>query len=76
MDGERFIHLRDYIGYDNERMAQMLLIDVTEVMDFCLGRKPVPDSVADQLEMFADWSSEVGDTTVKKDLAKKHLSAP
>jgi plasmid maintenance system antidote protein VapI len=74
MDSERFIHLRDFIGYDNERLAKMLLIEVSEVKDFCLGEKPIPATVAHQLELFADWSSEVGDTTVKKDLARKHLS--
>jgi hypothetical protein len=75
MDSERFIHLRDSIGYDNERLAKMLGIEVAEVKDLCLGRKPIPATLADQLELFADWSSEVGDTTVKKDLARKHLSA-
>ncbi|HOI15202.1 MAG TPA: hypothetical protein PK036_02560 [Geobacteraceae bacterium] len=75
MDSERFIHLRDFIGYDNERMAKMLNISLEEVEDFCLGRKPVPASIANQLELFADWSSELGDTTVKKDLARKHVSA-
>jgi hypothetical protein len=74
MDSERLIHLRDFIGYDNDRLAKMLDIDVTEVIDFCVGSKPIPSNVSDQLELFADWSSEVGDTAVKKDLAGKHLA--
>lgn len=73
MDCERFKHLRDLIGYDNERLARMLDIDPTEVEDYCAGRKPVPETVASQLELFVDWASEVGDTAVKKDLARKHL---
>ncbi|OEU73993.1 MAG: hypothetical protein BA869_00600 [Desulfuromonadales bacterium C00003107] len=73
MNNERFKHLRDYIGYDNLQLAKMLNIDVAEAEEFCSGRKPIPDTMADELEAFADWSSEVGDTTVKRDLAKKHL---
>lgn len=73
MDCERFKHLRDLIGYDNERLAKMLDIDLTEVEDYCSGRKPVTKTVANQLELFVDWASEVGDTAVKKDLARKHL---
>jgi plasmid maintenance system antidote protein VapI len=73
LDSERFKHLRDYIGYDNARLAKMLNISVAEVEEFCSGRKPIPATMAKELEAFADWSSEVGDTTVKRDLAKKHL---
>jgi plasmid maintenance system antidote protein VapI len=73
MTSERFKHLRDYIGYDNLQLAKMLNIDVAEIEAFCFGRKPIPDTMADELEAFADWSSEVGDTTVKRDLAKEHL---
>jgi len=74
MDSERFKHLRDLVGYDNVRLSQMLNIDASDVTDFCLGKKPVPDKVAKELELFADWSNEVGDTTTKKQLAKEHLS--
>ncbi len=73
MTDERFKHLRDYIGYDNPRLAKMLNISVAEVEDFCSGKNPIPDTIAQELEAFADWSSEVGDTTVKRALAKKHL---
>ena len=73
MDSERFKHLRDLIGYGNERLAKMLDIDLKEVEDYCAGRKPVLETVANQLELFVDWASEVGDTAVKKDLARKHL---
>ncbi len=73
MNSERFKHLRDLIGYDNTRLAKMLDIDLSDVEDFCAGTKPVPETVANQLELFVDWASEVGDTAVKKDLAKKHL---
>ncbi|OPL14070.1 MAG: hypothetical protein AVO34_06120 [Firmicutes bacterium ML8_F2] len=73
MNSERFIHLRAYIGYDNERLAKMLNIEVADVEAYCSGGKPIPETVANKLEAFADWSSEVGDTTVKKELAKKHL---
>jgi hypothetical protein len=34
--------------------------------DFCSGRKPVPEKVTYELELFADWSSEVGDTVTKR----------
>jgi len=51
----------------------MLNIDVAEVEEYCSDRKSIPDTMANELEAFADWSSEVGDTTVKRDLAKKHL---
>lgn len=73
MDIERFKQLQDLIGYDNERMAKMLNIEVSEVEAFCSGRKPVPDKLANELELFVDWASEVGDTTVKRELAKKHF---
>jgi plasmid maintenance system antidote protein VapI len=76
MDMERFKQLRDLIGYDNERMAKMFNIEVTEVDAFCTGNKPVPDKLANELELFVDWASEVGDTTVKRELAKKHWGAP
>lgn len=72
MDMERFKQLRDLIGYDNERIATMFNIEVTEVEDFCFGRKPIPDKLAIELELFVDWASEVGDTAVKRELAKKH----
>jgi hypothetical protein len=29
--------------------------------------------MANELELFADWSNEVGDTVTKKQLAKEHL---
>ncbi|APG28658.1 hypothetical protein A7E78_12940 [Syntrophotalea acetylenivorans] len=73
MNSERFKHLRDYVGYDNERLAKMLNIDVAEVEEYCSGGKPIPDRMANELEAFADWSSEVGDTTVKRELAMKYL---
>lgn len=73
MDSERFKHLQALVGYDNERTAKMFNIDVTEVEAFCSGRKPVPDKLADELELFVDWASEVGDTAVKRELAKKHF---
>lgn len=76
MDIERFKQLRDLIGYDNERMAKMFNIEVTEVEAFCAGSKPVPDKLANELELFVDWASEVGDTTVKRELAKKHWGNP
>jgi hypothetical protein len=55
------------------RLVLIRSIDVAEVEEFCSGRKPIPDTMANELEAFADRSSEVGDTTVKRDLAKKHL---
>lgn len=73
MDSERFMHLRDLIGYDNPRMARMLNIDVAEVEEFCLGRKIVPEKLADDLELFADWCCEVSHTETKRELAKIHL---
>ncbi len=73
MTSERFKHLRDYVGYDNLQLASMLNIELVEVEAFCSGLKPIPDTLADELESFADWSIEVGDTTVKRDLAKKQL---
>ena len=73
MDSERLKHLRDLLGYDNERLARSLHIEVAEVEDYCLGRAPVSGKIAENLELFVDWASEVGDTRVKKELAKKHL---
>lgn len=73
MTSERFKQLRDYVDYDNLQLAKMLNIDVAEVEELCSGRKPVPETMANELEAFADWSSEVGDTTVKRALAKEHL---
>ncbi len=73
MVSERFRHLQDLIGYDNECMARMLNIDMADVEDYSSGRKPVPEKLANELECFADWASEVGDTAVKRDLARKHL---
>ena len=76
MDSKRFIHLRDLIGYDNFRISKMFNIDVAEVDAFSLGTKPVPDKLANDLELFADWSCEVSHTETKRELAKKHLSQP
>lgn len=72
MDNERFIHLRDLVGYDNLRISKMLNIDVAEVEAFCLGTKPVPDKLANDLELFADWSCELSHTYTKN-MAKKYL---
>jgi len=74
MDSNRFIHLRDLVGYDNLRIAKMFNIDVEEVEGFCIGTIKVPDKVARDLELFADWSCEVSHTYVKRELAKKHLN--
>ena len=74
MDSERFIHLRNLVGYDNLRIAKMFNIDVEEVEAYCLGTRPVPDKYANDLELFADWSCEVSHTYVKRELAKKHLN--
>jgi hypothetical protein len=73
MDSERFMHLRDLIGYDNLRLASMFNIDVTEVEDFCCGRMAVPDKLANDLELFADWCCEVSHTETKRELAKIYL---
>ena len=73
MDNERFKHLQDLVGYDNEQMARMLNVDMPTVEYFRSGEKPVSEKMAQDLELFADWASEVGDTTVKRDQAKKHL---
>lgn len=73
MNSERFKHLQELIGYDNEHMAKMLNIPVSEVEAYRTGSKLVPEKQAHDLELFADWSMEVGDTAVKKELAKKHL---
>jgi hypothetical protein len=76
MDNKRFIHLRDLVGYDNLRISKMFNIDINEVEAFCLGTKPVPDKIINDLELFADWSCEVSHTYTKKELAKKYLSKP
>ena len=76
MDNKRFIHLRDLVGYDNLRISKMFNIDVAEIEAFCLGTKPVPDKLMNELELFADWSCEVSHTYTKRELAKKHLSPP
>ena len=44
MDSERFIHLRELLGYDHSRMSKMLNIDIEEVEAFCLGAKPLPET--------------------------------
>ncbi len=71
MDNERFRHVRDCLGYDNERMAKALNIGLAEVDDFCV--EAVPTRTWRHLESFADWSMEVGDARSKKELAKKYL---
>jgi hypothetical protein len=76
VDSKRFIHLRDLVGYDNLRISKMFNIDVAEVEAFCIGTKPVPDILANDLELFADWSCELSHTYTKKELAKKYLSQP
>jgi hypothetical protein len=76
MNGKRFVHLRELVGYDNLRMSKMLNIDVAEVEAFCLGTKPIPDKVAQELEDFADWSCELSHTETKRELAKKYLGQP
>lgn len=58
-DSNRHIKLREMVGYDNARMAAMLDIDVAEVEEFCLGSKPIPEKLADELEAFADGLCEV-----------------
>lgn len=73
MGSERFMHLRDVIGYGDLRMARMLNIDVAEVEAFCLGSKAVPDKLANDLELFADWCCEVSHTETKRELSKIHL---
>jgi hypothetical protein len=73
MDSKRFMHLRDLVGYDNLRIAKMFNIDVTEVEAFCLGTKPIPDKLANDLELFADWSSVASHTETKRELSKKFL---
>jgi len=76
MDSKRFKHLRDLVGYDNPRIAKMFNIECAEVEAFCLGTKPVPDMVAHDLELFADWSCELSHTETKRELAKKYLNQP
>ncbi|MEZ4599804.1 MAG: hypothetical protein R2940_08445 [Syntrophotaleaceae bacterium] len=75
MDSARFKHLQHLIGYDNEQMARMLRVDPDVVTDFRSGVRTLPDGLAAELELFVDWASEVGDTAVKKDLARKHLKS-
>jgi hypothetical protein len=74
MDSKRFMHLRDLVGYDNLRISKMFNIDVAEVEAFCIGSKSVPDMLANDLELFADWTCELSHTYTKKELAKKYLS--
>lgn len=74
MDSSRFMHLRDLVGYDNQRIAKMFNIDVTEVEAFCLGTKSVPEKLANDLEMFADWSCVASHTDTKRELSKKYLN--
>ncbi len=74
MDSKRFVHLRDLIGYDNQRLARMFGIEVASVDAFSLGLKPIPEKIARDLEEFADWSSVASHTEVKKELARKHLN--
>jgi hypothetical protein len=76
MDSQRFMDLRDLVGYDNLRISKMFNIDVVEVEAFCLGTKPVPDNLANDLELFADWSCELSHTYTKRELAKKYLGQP
>src|SRR5512139_387065 len=76
MDRERFIQLRDLIGYDNLRISKMFNIDIMEVEAYCLGTKLVPDKFMNDLELFADWSCEVAHTETKRELAKKYLNQP
>jgi hypothetical protein len=74
MDSKRFMHLRELLGYDNERMSKMLNIDIEEVETFCLGTKPIPEKLAKELEGFVDWSFELSHTETKRELAKKYLN--
>lgn len=76
MDSVRFMHLRDLIGYDNQRIAGMLNIDLAEVEGYCSRRIAVPDKHADDLELFADWCCEVSHTETKRELAKIYLNRP
>jgi hypothetical protein len=76
MNSTRFIQLRDLIGYDNLRISKMFNIDVAEVDAYCLGTKPIPEKLMNDLEQFADWSCEVSHTETKRELAKKHLNRP
>jgi hypothetical protein len=74
MDSKRFMHLRDLVGYDNLGIAKMFNIEVEEVDAFCRGTKEVPAKLANDLELFADWSCEVAHTAVKRELAQKYLN--
>jgi plasmid maintenance system antidote protein VapI len=74
MDSNRFMHLRELLGYDNLRMSKMLNIDIEEVEAFCLGTKQISEKLAKELEDFVDWSFELSHTETKRDLAKKYLN--
>ena len=74
MYSKRFMHLRELLGYDNERMSKMLNIDIEEVEAFCLGTKQIPEKLAKELEDFVDWSFELSHTETKRELAKKYLN--
>ncbi len=74
MDSKRFMHLRELLGYDNERMSRMLNIDIEEVEAFCLGTNSTPENLAKELEDFVDWSFELSHTETKRELAKQYLN--
>lgn len=74
MDSERFMHLRELLGYDNLSMSKMLNIDIEDVESFCLGAKPILEKMAKELEEFVDWSFELSHTETKRELAKKYLN--
>lgn len=74
MDDRRFVHLSDLIGYDNQRLARMFNMEVSEVEVFCQGTKPIPEKIAADLKGFADCSCVASHTEVKKELAGKHLN--
>ena len=76
MDSNRFMHLREQLGYDNVRMSKMLNIELSEVEAFCLGTTTIPDKLAKELEDFVDWSFELSHTETKRELAKKYLNKP
>jgi len=62
MDSKRFMHLRELLGYNNERMSKMLNIDIEEVEAFFLGTKQIPEKLAKELEDFVNWSFELSHT--------------
>ena len=74
MDKQRFIQLRDLIGYGNEQMARMLRVSLEDVEAFCEGTQEMPEALAQELEDFADWSCELSHTETKRDLAKIYLN--